>query len=98
MDCTFWLMCLIRYAILGVLMNPFLSIRVNISDNGKTDNNPYYILYKHDWLRTLSALLILEGGYYQLILKVPLSLTPEDCSLIAVMLHRFVKISHVKHI
>lgn len=69
-----------------------------MSDNGKTDNNPYYILPKHDWLWTLSVLLILVGGYYQLILKVPLSLTPEDCSLIAVMLHRFVRISHVKHI
>lgn len=88
----------LRYAILGVLFNPFLSIRVNISGNGKTDNNPHYILYKHDWLRTLSVLLILMGGCYQQILKVPLSSTPEDCSLIAVMLHRFARISHVKHI
>lgn len=38
----------------------------------------YYILPKHGWLWTLSVLLILVGGYYQLTHKVPLSLTLED--------------------
>lgn len=43
---SFWLVYLNRNVILGVPINLFLSIRVAISDNGKTDNTPHYMLCK----------------------------------------------------
>lgn len=61
MDSSFWLVYLIRNAILEVPINPFLSIRVNVSDKGKTENNPHYILHK-TWLTVDSGSPVIFDG------------------------------------